>query len=272
VSDAIATIDHPEDVLDIVDRILLKVRLVSNRIPLVSLGEDCHVTVEGGREENRLTLTRSHLKKATHRGEKAHVGHPVGLVDDHEVDVTKVDVSLGDEIFQSSGASHQKIDTLVQLASLWAVADSPIDGGHRTVGSLGQRSKLGGDLLRKLSSWRQDQAAWSTGLAPTDPGHKWKAKGEGFSRAGGGAPAYIAPGENVGDGEGLDWEGRRDVATFKNRYEMLGYAELGEGSGHDCSPFRLSGTLGCCCDLASGSPLAAASTRSADEAVEPDEK
>ena len=55
------------------------------------------------------------------------------------------------------------------------------------------------------------------------------AEGDGLARAGRGAAAEVAAGAAVGDGEGLDGEGREDAACLQGGDELGGHAEIGEG-------------------------------------------
>jgi hypothetical protein len=204
VGHPIGPVDHPKHVLYVVDRVLLEIGLVSNSIPLVALGEDCDVTVESCREENRLPCWRGHLEEAAHGGQEAHVGHAVGLVDHDYIDIPEVDITLVDQVFEAAGAGDEKVNALMELATLRGVTDTPVDRGHGAIGRLRKRAKLGSDLFCEFPGWSEDEPARTAGLPPTDSGDQGQAEGEGLPGAGGSPSTDVTPGENVGNGEGLD--------------------------------------------------------------------
>ena len=77
----------PEQVADLAGIALLVGHLVAAGLVLVAADDAVDVTVERGREQQRLALGRGQVEQALDRGQEAHVGHAVGLVEDDDVDL-----------------------------------------------------------------------------------------------------------------------------------------------------------------------------------------
>ena len=91
------------------------------------------------REQNGLPLGRQVANDVADIGQKAHIEHAIGLVEDQDLDVFEVDDSLVQEIQQPAGRGDENVDAVAKGADLWSLADSAKDrrvpqGRFATVG------------------------------------------------------------------------------------------------------------------------------------------
>lgn len=91
----IVALHPPEVVADVALLRLDGTNFVADRITLVVPSEDGDVAIERGRERQGLPFRRGGVEEAAHRREEAHIGHPVGFVHYHDVDLVQVDGPLG---------------------------------------------------------------------------------------------------------------------------------------------------------------------------------
>ena len=237
----VARVHRLEPVLGVQRVGLLARHLVADRVALVAAGDDADVAVERGREEDGLTLLGGGVEDAAHRGEEAHVGHPVGFVDHDDLDHAEVDDPLRDQVFEPAGAGDEDVDAPAHRPALRLVADTAVDGEDGPVPDVGERRQLTLDLRGELAGRREHEGAGLLGLRAPDPVDERDAEGDGLAGAGGGAPADVATREQVGDREGLDREGRGDAAVGEHGDEVGGNAEIGE-AGHVELPTPRGGT------------------------------
>ena len=141
----------PEQVADLAGLAGVVGHLVAAGLVLVAADDTVDGTVERGREEHGLTLGRGQVEQALDRGQEAHVGHAVGLVEDDDVDRGEVDDPLGDEVLEAARAGDEDVDAAVELGPLRAVADAAVDRHHATTGRPAQRGQLAADLLGQLA-------------------------------------------------------------------------------------------------------------------------
>ncbi len=208
---------------------------MADRVALVAAGDHADVAVERGREQDGLTLLRGGVEDATHGGEESHVGHPVGFVDHDDLDHAEVHHPLGDEVLEPAGAGHEDVDAAAHRPALRLVADPAVDGEDGAVAHVAERRELALDLGRELTGRCEHQAARLLGLGPADPVDERDAEGDGLAGAGGGAPADVATGEQVGNRQGLDGKRLGDAAMGEHVDEIGGNAEISE-AGHDETP------------------------------------
>ena len=231
---AVGLVDLPEAMRGGLDVGGLLADLVAHRIALIVAGELGDVTVERCREQHGLTIRRGLVEQTADGGHESHVGHAVGLVEHDLPDVTQVDVTALDQVFEAARAGHQDVDAALEGAQLPAVTDTAVDGVDAHVA--GEAAQLGRDLLGELTSrgeHQRDRAPWRRLTERCRIGNERHAEREGLTRAGRCSSAHIATGEAVGDGCGLDFEGFVDPATTEGVADERGNAQLGEGGGHD---------------------------------------
>ena len=121
-------IDLPEVVGDVALRLLGRLDGDPDRVMLVVADDRLHLAADGGREEEDLAVRRGLVEQAAHRGEEAHVGHAVRLVEHDRRDVVETHVAPLDQVFEAPRAGHDDVDALVQRAHLVAVAGAAEDG------------------------------------------------------------------------------------------------------------------------------------------------
>ena len=78
-----------------------------------------------GREHQRLPLGRNLVDDLAQVVDKAHVEHPVGLVDDQHFDVRQIDVTLLHQIQQPAGRGDDNVDTAVEARRTWGTWPTP---------------------------------------------------------------------------------------------------------------------------------------------------
>ena len=81
------------------DRRVGGVERVRDWIVQVAIDEHLHVVVERGAEQQALTVLGGAIHNPLDRGQKAHVGHVVGFIDDGDVDAVKPAMALLHQIF-----------------------------------------------------------------------------------------------------------------------------------------------------------------------------
>ena len=81
----------------------------SHRVVEEPAGEHVDGGVEGGGEQHPLPVGRGGLEQPPHDRQEAEVGHLVGLVDDHDLDVGQVALALADEVGQPAGGGDDDV-------------------------------------------------------------------------------------------------------------------------------------------------------------------
>ena len=189
--EAVARVHRLEPVLGVHRVGLLARHLVADRVALVAAGDDADVAVERGREEDGLALLGGGVEDAAHRGQEAHVGHPVGFVDHDDLDHAEVDDPLRDQVLEPARAGDEDVDAPAHRPALRLVADPAVDGEDGAVPDVGERRQLALDLGRELAGRGEHEGTGLLGLGPTDPVDERDAEGDGLAGAGGGAPADV---------------------------------------------------------------------------------
>jgi len=169
-------------------------------------GEALDLGRHGGREEQRLPREGNELADALDVRNEAHIEHPVGLVDDEELDSREQQLAALDMVEQPARCRDQHIGAARDLEVLVAEGDASDEERDRklVIDAIFGEGFL--DLGRKLTGRLDDEGAGHSG--PGAPGleqgqHR---QGEGGCLAGAslGDAEDIAPLEDVGDGFGLD--------------------------------------------------------------------
>ena len=88
--------DEDETVHHLLDGDLTGIHLVEHRVGLVLADQAADDAVEGGGEQQGLVATADVPQDPLDLGQEPHVGHPVGLVDDHVVDIGHRQLALAD--------------------------------------------------------------------------------------------------------------------------------------------------------------------------------
>ena len=119
------------------------------------------------------------------------------------------------------GRGDDHVDALAQLGHLAVDVGAAVDGDGAQPERLGQRRQHVVHLHGQLAGRQQDERQRSgraggparvlripRRLGPLQERH---AEGQGLARAGLGLAAHVAPGQGVGDGQGLNWKGADDA-------------------------------------------------------------
>ena len=162
-----------------------------------------HRLVERGGIEHRAAMVaiRQAVDDGADVGDKAHVEHPVGLVDHQRIHLTQVHDVAAHVILQAPGRGHQQIHRgLLELAPLAIVIHPAIDReGTHIPAILTQRLGILANLDDQLTRWGQDEGARGARLQVALLGGVQIAREhgnqEGRRLAGTrlGAPGYILP-------------------------------------------------------------------------------
>jgi hypothetical protein len=83
-------------------------------IALVVAHQDVDGSVERRREQKCLASRLHLVKESPNLGEKAHVRHAVGLVDDDDVDLLETKVTAADEVGNATGATYGDVNTATE--------------------------------------------------------------------------------------------------------------------------------------------------------------
>jgi hypothetical protein len=84
---------------------------------------------ERGREEQVLPSRRQDRQDPPDVADEAHVEHPIGLVEDEDLDRGEVDGALADVVKEASGRRHDDLRPEAQRPDLRFEADAAVDGG-----------------------------------------------------------------------------------------------------------------------------------------------
>ena len=222
------TVDPPEQVVRTPAVGLGGAGVVANRVTLVVAGENFDGAVEGRREQHRLAAVGRLVEQAAHLGKESHVGHAVGFVDHHDLDLLEVERVLAQQVGQATGAGNQDVDAAVQRPALRVVADAAVDGAHAEATRRRERLELAADLRGELARGREDQRGGLTLTRAVDACDERHAERDRLSGTGGCTAADVATGERVGNRRGLDVERLRDPGLRQYGDEVGGHADVRE--------------------------------------------
>ena len=88
------------------------------------VGDRLDLVAEGGGEEQALLLLRQHREHLLDVVDEAHVEHPVGLVEDEDLDVREVERALAVVVEQAPRRGDEDVDAAAQLVDLRLHADA----------------------------------------------------------------------------------------------------------------------------------------------------
>ena len=194
----------------------------------------------GGGKQQRLAglgQGRDDLSDVAH---EAHVEHPVGLVEDEELDRLEPRAPLAHEVEQAARRGDENVDAAAQGVDLRLLADAAEDHGLAQMQMLAVGAELVADLDREFAGRRQDQGARAARPVVCALSGKLmenrQREGRRLAGAGLGDAQHVPAGEKFGDGPRLDR--RRDymVSGIQRKLYRIGQAEVREtDSGQDGS-------------------------------------
>ena len=223
-------LDH-EPVLHLT-AVLLAHQVVHRRIAQVLAHQLVDVAVEGGRPQHGLAAGGGHVEDLAHVGHEAQVGHAVGLVDHAHLDRAEVAVALLDDVEQAARGGHDDGRALLQRVDLGGHRRTPVHGLDEAPLGAAQRHECTLHLLGELTCGHQHETGGPVRLGLAHACEQRDAEAEGLARAGGGPAAEIAPGEGVGEGDGLDGECLGHAGGSECLGHARGHAEIDERCGH----------------------------------------
>ena len=118
------------------------------------------ISSENVAENSRFwRLRRQDREDLADVADEAHVEHPVGLVEDEDLDPRQVDGPLADVVEQAARRRDDDLGAGAQRADLRIEADAAVDRGRadRVLGAVGPDALL--DLERELAGRGEDQGA-----------------------------------------------------------------------------------------------------------------
>ena len=130
--------------------------LVDRGIVRVALGDASGLAVEGGGEEQRLARLRARGDDPVDRGPKAHVEHPVGLVEDQHPDVLERERAACEQILEPAGRRDQHVRRGGVLGLL-DQADAAVDRRDAQRAGVRDLADVIDDLRRELAGRREHE-------------------------------------------------------------------------------------------------------------------
>ncbi len=188
---------------------LPRAQLVDHRIRCVLLGQPSGLTVERGREEQRLAVPRAGADDSVDRGAEAHVEHPVGLVEDQGLDPVQSERAASEEILEPARGRDQHVGGRRGLGLL----DQPgaaVDRGDAQRTGVRDTADVLDDLERQLAGRRQHERRRPR-VGGLDPLDERDPERERLTGAGRGFGDHVPAGDRVADHGSLDCERAGDA-------------------------------------------------------------
>src|SRR5262249_30256268 len=123
------------------------------RVPACQVAD---AAVERGREEHRLAIAWQPLDDLVDLWLKAHVEHPVCLVENEDANAREIDHAPIDEILEASRCGYQDVRFLGSLG-LGAHRLAAVDRGDRKTLYASERLDFVGHLRSELAGWDEHQ-------------------------------------------------------------------------------------------------------------------
>ena len=157
-----------------------------HRVPLVHPGDVHDLPGDGGGEHPQVPPVGDLFEDAGDVFDKAHVQHPVGLVQHYGFHLVQADGAALHVVHEPAGGGHHDLGVLFQLVDLPVDGLAAVEAGHPDPRQEGaQLADFVLDLEGQLPGGGQDEAgdlgAFGVGVL-----HHGDTEGEGLARAGGG--------------------------------------------------------------------------------------
>ena len=153
-------VDRVDELADRVDRGVLRgATWTSTGIAQDRLRQAPDVVGERRREHQVLALGRQQGEDLLDVGQEAHVEHPVGLVEDEDLDLAEVRDPLADEVEQAARRRDEDLDPAAEGLDLGIHRDAAVDDrrAERDRAAVGPDALV--DLHRELARRDEDQDA-----------------------------------------------------------------------------------------------------------------
>ena len=129
--DLVHLVDLEEVVDHVRDGLGVARDLVEHRVGEVALHESVDRAVEGRGEQQRLVRAVNASQHPLDLGHEAHVGHPVGLVQDEDVEVLHGELAAVAKVDESARGRDDDLAALAELADLPLDVGAAVDRGDR---------------------------------------------------------------------------------------------------------------------------------------------
>ena len=197
-----------ETVLHLVDRHLPRLHLVQDGVTKVAADDLVDGRVQRGGEQQRLALDGHAPQQPFDLRQEAHVGHPVGLVDDERRDLVEPDRFAVREVDEPTRRRDDDVGAVGELARLAVEVGAAVDREDSPVDGFCKRLEDFGDLDGELAGRDEDERGRGAGAGARRPHEHRQAEGERLARAGLRLAADVATRERVCDRECLNGKGR----------------------------------------------------------------
>ncbi len=188
------------------------------------------------REEQVLPLGGEVPQDALDVGEEAHVEHPVGLVDDEDLQPVELRVAETEVVEEAAGSRDDDVDPGAEGVLLRPHADAAEDGGARERRVDGELPRVLVDLGGQLARRRDDQDAREPARLPDETVEDREDEGGRLAASRHRAGEEVLAGEGGGDRVVLDRGGPRE-AQLLDAAEEVGVETEGR-EGHSEFTFR----------------------------------
>jgi len=145
-----------------------------------------------------VTLARAAVEDAAHVGQKTHVEHPVGFVENEKLDGVEAAIALLDVVEQSSGRGDEDVHAFAQGVVLPSVADAAVEHGDFQICETRVIAERRLDLRGQFARRFKDQNARSR-FVRAELGKNRQSERGGLARAGLCAADDVASGEHERD-------------------------------------------------------------------------
>ena len=140
-----------EKVMHRADRVGRLVDRHLDRIFEVVLDQMADIAVERCREQHRLIPARAMTQDPLDLWRKAVIGHPVGLIETHDLTRAKIDLVRLQQVDQSKRRGDDQLNALVEFLDLGVPAGTAVHGEHPHTGMSSDRFQHLGNLHRQFT-------------------------------------------------------------------------------------------------------------------------
>ena len=197
-----------------------------HRVPLVHPGDVHDLPGDCGGKQTQVAPLGHQVQDPGHVPDKAHIQHPVGLVQHHRLHLVQAEGAALHMVHQPPRCGHHDLGPLLQLGDLLVNGLSAVqaDGAHPLFEGA-QVPQLVPDLDGQFPGGGQHQPQHIGGLR-IDVLHHGDAEGKGLSRPGGRLGDHIPVLHKIGDRAPLD-RGRLNIPLLLNGlHQGLGQAQV----------------------------------------------
>ncbi len=210
-----------ESVLHLLNRDLLRLYVVQDRVPEVSADDlvDCRIQRRG--EEQRLAFNGHEPEQPFHLRQEAHVRHAIRLVDDESRDLAESDRFTVRQVDEPARSRDDDVGAFGELAGLAIEVGAAVDREHPPVNCLRENLEHVGDLNRELARRYEDERRRCAGSGARSSHEHGQAECERLARAGLRLAAHVTTRQRVLDRKFLYGKGAPDALAFQ-RLDQFG--------------------------------------------------